>query len=350
MRSVLEISVRAVLPLREALSVMDKGGEGFLVVTEADGSVVGVVSDGDVRRALIHGVSLEVPVASVMNRDFKFWPQGSPRDAAAKYLKTLKCRQLPILDSARKLIDILFSDHLDEMRRDNPAVIMAGGRGVRLRPITESVPKPMLKIGDKPFLQNTLEILIDQGFRTFYFCVNYLAEQIVEHFGDGSRWGVNIRYVHEDKELGTAGALALIEDAGVRPCLVMNGDLVTKLDFGSLLDFHEAHGNAATMAVRTMEFQVPFGVVETSGSKVVEIKEKPVSTHLVNAGIYVVNPSCFRKIPKGEAIDMPSFLATLIRTNQLVGYFPIYESWLDIGRLEDYQRALKEHLTWDEEH
>ena len=333
--------------LKHALVTMDKAGEGFLIVADSRGSIVGVVADGDVRRALIGGTSLDVPVSSVMNRDFKFWRHGSPHDEAIKYLKTLQCRQLPILDDANKPIDIIFSDHLEMPRRDNGVVVMAGGLGTRLRPITANVPKPMLRIGDKPFLQNTLENLIEQGFHKFYFCVNYLADQIIDHFGDGSRWDVSICYVREKKQLGTAGALALIDyDSGL-PLLVMNGDLATKLDFTSLIEYHASQHYAATMAVRSADFQVPFGVVEAEEGQVTGIVEKPIRTYLVNAGIYVIDPDCRRRIPKNESYDMPTLLEDLIRDKRSVGYFPLFESWIDIGRMEDYQRAMQSLLSKD---
>ena len=329
--------------LKDALVLMDKGGEGFLAVLDASGTVVGVIADGDVRRALIANLSLDSPVSAVMNRSFKFGRNNETREAAFRYLKTLKCRQLPILDAGGKLTDILFSDHAFPIYRDNPVVIMAGGLGTRLRPFTETVPKPMLRVGNKPFLEGIIENLIAQGFHRFYFCVNYLAEQIVEYFKDGSQWGIDIRYVHEKKRLGTAGAVALIQEPGDLPLLVMNGDLVTKVDFGALLDHHLQNDKVATMAVRHMDFQIPFGVVDVSESNVTAIEEKPVKKFLVNAGIYVIDPVCLRKIPREEMFDMPTLLASLVEENRDVGYFPLYESWLDVGRVEDYQFALKSH-------
>lgn len=335
------------MPLKDALVLMDKGGEGFLVVQSETGSVSGVIADGDVRRALINDVALSGHVSDVMNRNFKFWRVGGTYDAAIAYLKTLKCRQLPVLNEQGELVDILFSNHLTVPRRENPVVIMAGGLGTRLRPLTETVPKPMLRVGDRPFLQGILENLIAQGFCRFYFCVNYLADQIVDYFKDGAHWGVEINYVHEKKRLGTAGALALIDNPGPLPLLVMNGDLVTKVDFGSLLDHHVAHGKMATMAVRNMEFQVPFGVVDINDTRISAIVEKPVNSFLVNAGIYVIDPTCLAIIPDDEMFDMPTLLAGFLDSEKGVGYFPLYESWMDIGRIEDYQLALKSHRQPD---
>ena len=328
---------------------MDKGGEGFLVVCGDNGRVVGVVADGDVRRGLIADISVDAPITKLMNRDFKFGRQSATRAESIAFLKTLKCRQLPIVDQQGRLIDILFSDHLDVPNRDNLVVIMAGGLGTRLRPMTETVPKPMLRVGNKPFLERILENLIAQGFRNCYFCVHYLADQIIDYFGDGSKWGVKIEYVREEQRLGTAGGLAMIGNFGPLPILVLNADLVTRLDFGALLAHHAANAHVATMAVRTMEFQVPFGVVETEGSRLVRIREKPLQSFLVNAGIYVVNSDCLRHIPRGEPFDMPMLLDSLVQAKESVGYFPLYEAWMDVGRVEDYEQALQVYANPDAE-
>jgi len=330
-------------PLRNALLAMDEAGEGFLIVQSPDGVVVGVVADGDVRRALIGNISLDSAVSAVMNRDFKFWTSTGVFDDAIKYLKSLKVRQLPILNDHGQLVDVLFSDHLELPRRDNPVVIMAGGLGTRLRPYTETVPKPMLRVGGRPFLQVILENLTQQGFHRFYFCVNYLADQIIDYFGDGKKWGVDIHYVQERKRMGTAGALSLIEGLGHLPLLVMNGDLITKVDFGALVDHHVSHGMKATMAVRNSEFQIPFGVVEVDEHAVLSIVEKPMKSFLVNAGIYLIEPVCLQRIPADQFYDMPTLLDDLLGNGDQVGYFPLYESWMDIGRIEDYQLALKSH-------
>jgi dTDP-glucose pyrophosphorylase/CBS domain-containing protein len=328
-------------PIKQALLSMDRGGEGFLVVQSDDGRVIGVVADGDVRRALIAGTVLDAPVSELMNRDFKFASTNESRENAVAYLKTLKCRQLPILDGRARLVDVIFSDHLDTPRRENPVVIMAGGLGSRLRPMTETVPKPMLRAGEKPFLERILDNLVEQGFHDFHFCVHYLADQIVDYFQDGSKWGVEIQYLYEEKPLGTAGALAMLRPSGALPFLVMNGDLVTKLDFGAMLAHHAVQEHLATVGVRTMDIQVPFGVVQTDGTRVVGIAEKPVHSFLVSAGIYVVDPQCLSHIRAGDAVDMPTLLDELARTEKGVGHFPIYETWIDIGRMEDYQRAVR---------
>jgi dTDP-glucose pyrophosphorylase len=343
------IAVDEHTPLKEALVTMDKAGEGFLVVCRNDRRVVGVVADGDVRRALIAGVTPGASIGDLMNRDFKFARHSESREGAIAQLKQAKYRQLPILDADGRLVDILLSDHFATPRRDNIVVVMAGGQGARLRPMTDTVPKPMLRVGDKPFLERILDTLIAQGFHRFYFCVHYLADQITDHFKDGTRWGVAIDYIHEEKQLGTAGALGLIPSPGSLPLLVMNADLVTRLDFGAMLAHHTAHAPMVTMAVRTLEMQVPFGVVETEGSYVSRIVEKPIQAFLINAGIYVVDPACLAYVPKGNPIDMTTLLDKLVQANKSIGHFPLYEAWMDIGRMEDYQRALQFYAAPDDE-
>jgi NDP-sugar pyrophosphorylase family protein len=328
---------------------MDKAGEGFLVVCGDDGRVVGVVADGDVRRALIAGVVPGASIGELMNRDFKFARHSEPQETAIAQLKHAKYRQLPILDENGRLVDILLSDHFATPRRDNIVVIMAGGQGARLRPMTDTVPKPMLRVGDKPFLERILDTLVAQGFHRFYFCVHYLADQIIDHFNDGTKWGVTIDYIREEKQLGTAGALGLISAPGPLPLLVMNADLVTRLDFGAMLAHHTAHAPMVTMAVRTLELQVPFGVVETDGARVSRIVEKPIQAFLINAGIYVVDPGCIAFIPKDEPIDMTTLLDKLVQAKKSIGHFPLYEAWMDIGRMEDYQRALQFYTNPDDE-
>lgn len=322
--------------IKSALIKMDEGGEGLLVVTSSLGVVVGIVADGDVRRALIKGVSLEASVGQIMNRAFKFWSADQPREAAVGYLMDLNCRYLPVLDDQKRLLDIIFSDHPGVIKRDNPVIIMAGGLGMRLRPLTENVPKPMLTVDGQPFLEIILKNFVNQGFSNFYFCVNYLADQIFEHFGDGEKWGVRINYVHEKIRMGTAGAISLIDSPGALPAIVMNGDLVTNVDFNAMLSFHESNSLTATMAVRQMEFQIPFGVVEAEHGRIISIIEKPIQRFLVNAGIYVVNTDAFDLIPRNEFYDMPDFIDQVSRLHLPVGCFPLYESWIDVGGREDY--------------
>jgi NDP-sugar pyrophosphorylase family protein len=223
--------------------------------------------------------------------------------------------------------------------RDNWVVLMAGGLGSRLRPLTDECPKPMLRVGNKPLLETIIETFIEQGFRRFFISVNYMADTIKEYFGDGSRWGAEIQYLEETSRLGTAGALSLLPEKPQAPLLVMNGDLLTKINFRQLLDFHREHHAQGTMCVREYEFQVPYGVVKMDHHRITGFEEKPIQRYFVNAGIYVLEPQALQHIPHGVFFDMPSLFQTLMADRQEAVVFPIREYWLDIGHMADYDRA-----------
>jgi NDP-sugar pyrophosphorylase family protein len=219
---------------------------------------------------------------------------------------------------------------------------MAGGLGERLRPLTDSCPKPMLHVGGKPILENILESFIDQGFCNFFISVNYMAEAIIDYFGDGSCWGVSINYLREDKRLGTAGALSLLPSTPEEPFFVMNGDLLTKIRFDSMLQFHKEHKAAATMAVREYDFQVPYGVVKMNGAQIQSIDEKPIHKFFVSAGIYLLAPEVMAHVPNGQHLDMPNLFEQTSSAGGVATAFPLREYWIDIGRLEEFEKAQNE--------
>jgi NDP-sugar pyrophosphorylase family protein len=221
----------------------------------------------------------------------------------------------------------------------NHVIFMAGGLGSRLRPMTEETPKPLLTVGRKPLLETILEGFIEHGFRHFHMSVNYKAEQVKQHFGDGERWGVEIDYLEEDEQLGTAGPLGLLPEVPEEPILVMNADVLTKVNFRNILDFHFEQGASATMCVREYDFRVPFGVVNIERDRIVGIEEKPLQTFFVNAGIYVVSPELLDLVGKDEPLDMPEFFGRAIDAGHHAAVFPVREYWMDVGRLDDYERA-----------
>lgn len=329
------------MPLNEAISVMDKQGMRSLVVVDDNRKLLGVVSDGDIRRALIKAVSLHKPVSVIMQR--------TPKVAAPDWSQTrkLSCMEqhrlllLPVVESDGKLSDVSFLYELLQKPRINNAVcLMAGGFGTRLRPLTDACPKPMLKLGDKPILELIMKRFIDLGFYRFYISTHYMPEIIRDYFGDGSKWGVSIEYIHEDTPLGTAGALALLPpQATTEPLFVMNGDLLTDVDFLQLLSYHEERGGEATMCVRQYEYQVPYGVVSTQGSTITGIVEKPVQEYFVNAGIYVLEPDFVATITHGEKVDMPTLINQRIEADKQVNHFKVEHDWIDIGRIDDFKRA-----------
>jgi NDP-sugar pyrophosphorylase family protein len=249
--------------------------------------------------------------------------------------------QLPIVDAQRRVVGLeTLHGLLHKKQYDNPVFLMAGGFGSRLRPLTQHCPKPLLKVGDKPILELILESFINAGFHRFFVSTHYMPEMIREYFGDGSRWGVNIRYVHEEQPLGTGGALGLLpHDEIDLPIFMMNGDLLTTLNFQNLLEFHLERPGVATMCVREYEQCIPYGVIQSEGHRVLSMVEKPVHRFFINAGIYLLSPELVKSVKPGTHIDMPTLLGQQIADGKDVNMFPVHEYWLDIGRMEDFQRA-----------
>ena len=223
--------------------------------------------------------------------------------------------------------------------RNNPVVFMAGGRGSRLHPLTEVCPKPLLKVGDKPILETILDGFIEQGFRRFYISVNYRADMIIEYFGDGSNWNAEINYLRETIPLGTAGSLGLLTPRPELPILVINGDILTKADYGQLLNFHLKNNMGATVCIKEQFYQIPYGVVTFSNNRLLQLDEKPIQKFFINAGIYILNPEVLNYISQGSCIDITDLIKILLESGHQIAVFPIREYWLDIGRINDFERA-----------
>lgn len=330
--------------LKDAINAIDRGGVRIALMVDSEGCLIGTLTDGDIRRCLLRGLDLASPASEAVQRRFQASKGEMLRSEAITLMRRHSIDQLPVIDGDGHLIGIyLIDDLLDEPAAGlpNPVVLMAGGRGTRLRPLTDHCPKPMLRVAGKPILESILEQCIASGLQEFYLAVNHLKEQILDHFGDGSLWGVRIQYIEEDTPLGTAGALQLLPCEARRgiPLLVMNGDVLTRLNLAQLLQFHASHGAAATLCVRSHDVVIPFGVVEAEGVELVGFREKPMLRHQVNAGIYVLEPSLLSHIPPGEAMDMPSLLLTARAAHERVAVCPIHEYWCDIGRPETLQQA-----------
>ena len=332
-------AVTSSTPLRDCLRVLDQGMQIALVVDDGC-HLLGTITDGDVRRALLNGKELDTPVDQVMNRNPV---TGLVEEGRALWQRTMQrhgLRHLPLLDAQGCMVDLVRFRLPSEPRRSTPVVLMAGGLGTRLRPLTDKVPKPMLKVGSKPVLETIIENFAAQGFHRIFLCINYMGEMIREHFGDGRRWDVEIQYLEESKRLGTAGALGLLPELPDEPLVVMNGDLLTKVDFVRLLDFHRRQGFIATMAMREYCHQVPYGVLQLGeGYRISQLLEKPVQRHFVNAGIYILNPETLKLIPEDQYYDMTTLFDQLIAGDRPVGSFPLRDYWIDIGRLEDLEQA-----------
>ncbi|HJT08323.1 MAG TPA: nucleotidyltransferase family protein, partial [Stellaceae bacterium] len=276
----------------------------------------------------------------IMNRRPAACPATLGRDAALAVMRSADVKQVPLLDPAGRVVGLeIMGDVVKRTQRDNWVVLMAGGLGQRLRPLTEDCPKPMLSVGGQPILEIILENFARQGFSRFFLSVNYKAEMVRRHFGDGRRWDVRIEYLEEREKLGTAGALGLLPERPSEPVVVMNGDVLTDINFGSMLDFHLEQRATATMAVREHTVEVPFGVIDLADDYLAGVTEKPRYSWFVNAGVYVVEPHVVDLVERGKAIDMPALLQRVLGADERIAAFPVREYWRDIGRLEDFERA-----------
>ncbi|WP_373018331.1 nucleotidyltransferase family protein [Thiomicrorhabdus sp.] len=332
------IAVDETATIKEALTVLDREALQIVLVVDSNDVLLGTLTDGDVRRALLRGEGLDGSVTAALNPNPTVGLQSQTETAWKRKMLEKSIRHLPIVDEDKKIVG-LYYDKKEVVKRLNPVVLMLGGLGTRLRPLTESVPKPMLRVGDRPILETIVTHIAEQGFVNFYFCINYLGEQIRSYFGDGSQWGVNIEYVEEDERMGTAGALSLLPEKPDLPFVVMNGDLLTKVDLTALLDFHTEHNNITTACVREYAQQVPYGVVDIQGTRVTQMVEKPVYRYFVNAGIYALSPEAMDKVPEQAFYDMPTLIEEVLSEKGNVGGFPITEYWMDIGQMPDFEQA-----------
>jgi dTDP-glucose pyrophosphorylase len=316
-----------------------------LVVDDNDG-LLGVVTDGDIRRGLLNNLQLSDPVSLVMNAKPIIASLNASSDELRSLMESGGVLMIPIIDDG-KVVGLETLHHLlAKPKYDNPVFIMAGGFGTRLKPLTDDCPKPMLKVGKKPILETVLESFIKAGFVNFYISTHYMPEKIQQHFGKGEKWGINIEYIHEESPLGTGGALGLLPpDLPDLPIIMMNGDVLTKVDFGHLLAFHNESTGDATMCVREYEYQIPYGVVKGEKNRVVSMVEKPIQRFFVNAGIYVVSANIVKSIPRDYVIDMPTLLENKMAEGGEVLMFPVHEYWLDIGQMDDFNRAQSDILS-----
>jgi dTDP-glucose pyrophosphorylase len=323
----------------DAVAQMDAARRKLLLVVDDERRLLGAVTDGDIRRGLMRRLPMEAPVREVMNPDPVALTAGSSDLTALARLEERGVSLAPVVDARGRVVG-LYPDAVGAASaRDNLVVIMAGGRGARLAPLTQTCPKPMLKVAGRPLLETIIERLQAQGFGRFRLAVNYLAEVIEDHFGDGAAMGAEIRYLREDHPRGTAGALSLLDEPVEAPMLVMNGDVLTRVNFSDLIDFHSDLSAEATLCVREHSFQSPHGVAETDGPRLLTLREKPTFRWLANAGIYCLDPGVLDRIPREGPYDMPELLAGLAAEGRTVGAFPIHEYWLDIGRPPDFETA-----------
>jgi dTDP-glucose pyrophosphorylase len=334
--------------IRTALEIIDREGMRIALVVTAQNKLLGIVSDGDIRRGILSGRKLTDNISSIMNKNPLVADQYATEQQLIKLMESKELLSIPIVENGIITDLRTLYESLTPKKVDNPIFLMAGGFGTRLKPLTNNCPKPLLKVGDKPILEITLLNFIKSGFVNFYISTHYLPKMIRDHFGDGSKWGVNITYVHEETPLGTGGALGLLpNDAPKLPLILMNGDILTNMNFHKLLDFHNNESADASMCVREYEQQIPYGVIQGSNGLINSMVEKPVHVFHINAGIYVVNPEIVEQVKQNEVLDMPTLFEINIKDNKKVMMFPLHEYWLDIGRIEDYQRAQSDIHTLD---
>ena len=350
MKTIDKIKLHPDSTIREALLAIDKGAMKIAVVVDKENFLEGVLTDGDIRRGLLEGMELSDTIESIIQKNPVVCSfRDTKEDILAKSLGK-KIYHIPVLDDNLKVIGIEDIDALLSTKdRKNRVVLMVGGLGSRLRPLTENTPKPMLKVGNKPILETIINNFKRYGFVNIILSVNYKADIVKEYFGDGSKFGVNIEYVHEAKRMGTAGALSLMREKLEEPFFVMNGDLLTNVNFEHLLNFHIEQESLATMAVREYEYQVPFGVVNQEDGKISSIVEKPKQYYYVNAGIYLLSPDVLEHIPDDAFYDMPTLFTTLIEKKKQPISFPVHEYWLDIGQVQQLEQARDEYFSVFEE-
>jgi dTDP-glucose pyrophosphorylase len=329
--------------IHRALEQLVRNMRQIVLVVDEERRLLGTVTDGDIRRGLLKRIDLDEPISRIMNRAPAKAGPDTNRDTRLRIMEENEYRHLPIVDEDGRVVALeVLSELLKQDRLENPVVILAGGKGRRLMPLTQDLPKPMLPVGGRPMLETIIEGFARQRFHRFFLSVNYKSEIIEDHFGDGSSLGVSITYLREDQPLGTAGPLSALPDRPDNPIFVMNGDLLTSIDFKQLLTFHQDQKSDATMCVREYDFEVPFGVAEIDGTRLTGISEKPVQRFFVNAGIYLLNPSVLSMVPKNEPFDMPELFKRVLARGMNAAAFPLREYWMDIGRISDFEQAQRD--------
>lgn len=326
--------------LRDAMVALDRGARQIALAVDEAGRLVGVATDGDIRRALLAGASLDDPIGPLLTRSFVSVGPGEGRAEAIELMRARRIGAVPLLDGDGRPAGLhLLHEFLEPVQRPNWALVMAGGQGVRLRPLTDTIPKPMLRVAGRPILERIVLHLVGFGIHRIFISVGYLAEVIEAHFGDGSQFGCRIDYLREERPLGTGGALGILPAPPTEAVLVMNGDLVTSADIGGLLDFHVAGGHAATIGVRRYLHSIPFGCVERSDDRVVGLIEKPTIEHEVNSGIYAVSPATVALVRRGQPIAMPELIGAVLDAGGSVGAFEIEDDWIDVGQRDQLDQA-----------
>jgi len=344
MKNIDNIKLHINSTIKEALAIIDNGGLQIALIVDENDKLLGTLTDGDIRRGLLKGLDLNSFIESIIFKTPTVANVSDTKETILNLALSKKLHQIPIVDDNRKIIGLIEIEELIRPKtKTNKVVLMVGGLGTRLRPLTEHTPKPMLKVGNKPILQTIVEKFAEYGYTNIVMCVNYKSHIIQDYFGDGKEFGVNIEYIFEEQRMGTAGALSLLKEKPTESFFVMNGDLLTNINFEHLHDYHCSNNAIASMCVRDYDFQVPYGVVNIQDGKILSIEEKPIQKFFVSAGIYLLSPEVLKYIPQNEFYDMPTLFEKLIGLNKNTISFPLREYWLDIGRIEEYHKANDEY-------
>ena len=326
--------------VKNAIEVLNDVKLKIILVVDENGKFEGTILDGDIRRGLLRGLDLNSSIELITHRDALVVPSEMSRDLVLQLMIANKIQQIPIVDSKQQVIGLHLWDEINKATiRSNLMVIMAGGKGTRLHPQTANCPKPLLRVSGKPILEHIIERAKKEGFSNFVLAIHHLGHMIEDYFGNGARFGVTIEYLREEIPLGTAGGLSLLNPIPAEEFIVTNGDVITDIRFGEMLDFHKHQNAAATMAVRLHEWQNPFGVVQTDGIEIIRYEEKPVIRSHINAGVYIIDPSALVYLEKTAPCDMPFLLALLQKDLKRVIAYPIHEPWLDVGHPADLEKA-----------
>lgn len=338
--------------IREVMTEIDRGAKGIVLLVDSEQRLIETITDGDIRRAILSGIDLDLPVSRLLTtREARATrgpitaPTGTGDAQLLRMMNEHGVRHVPLVDVAGRITGLaVLSDLVREYELPLGAVVMAGGFGTRLRPLTDTIPKPMLPVGGRPLLELIIDQLRTAGVRRISLTTHYMREVIEEHFGNGRDFGVEIQYVNEDEPLGTAGALSLL-DAPQEPLLVINGDILTRTDYRAMHEFHQDHQADMTIAVRQYEYCIPYGVIKSDGPLILDIVEKPTMNCFVSAGIYLLGPSVVQSVPRGQRFDMPDLIRRLVSEGRRVVSFPVREYWLDIGQMGEYEKALADVKT-----
>ena len=337
------ITLQPTSTIKQTLKIISEGAMKIAIIIDDEDKVIGTITDGDIRYGLLRGYTLEDNIENLYSKTPTLANVNDTKESIIQKAISEKLYQIPIVDNSGKLVAVEdLATLLKTTNKSNRVILMAGGLGTRLKPLTNDAPKPLLKVGNKPILETIITNFVKYGFINITISVNYKSNMIKQYFQDGKKFGANIDYIEENKRLGTAGALSLIQDKPTEPFFVMNADLLTDVNFSHILDFHILENAIATMCVREYDFQVPYGVIELNGSQIISIKEKPTHNFFVNAGIYVLSPKIFEYIPTNQFYDMPTLFDTLLKMDKKAISFPIHEYWLDIGQIEEYNKANNE--------